>query len=61
MSEKRNGPATDVETPKTSRRITAQEVEARTTPDAPPTPPGAMEYDYTNFYFGAGEDAFALL
>ncbi len=23
--------------------------------------PGAMEYDYTNFYFGAGEDAFALL
>ncbi len=30
-------------------------------PDAPPSPPGAMEYDYTNFYFGAGEDAFALL
>jgi glycine C-acetyltransferase len=26
-----------------------------------PTPPSAMEYDYTNFYFGAGEDAFALL
>jgi glycine C-acetyltransferase len=23
--------------------------------------PAAMEYDYTNFYFGAGEDAFALL
>ncbi|MDH5589415.1 MAG: aminotransferase class I/II-fold pyridoxal phosphate-dependent enzyme [Gemmatimonadota bacterium] len=23
--------------------------------------PGAMQYDYTNFYFGAGEDAFALL
>jgi glycine C-acetyltransferase len=29
--------------------------------DAPPTAPGAMEYDYTNFYFGAGSDAFALL
>ena len=29
--------------------------------DAPPTEPGAMEYDYTNFYFGAGSDAFALL
>ncbi len=28
---------------------------------APPTPPGPMEYDYTNFYFGAGDDAFALL
>ncbi len=28
---------------------------------APPTVPGPMEYDYTNFYFGAGEDAFALL
>jgi glycine C-acetyltransferase len=25
------------------------------------TEPGAMEYDYTNFYFGAGSDAFALL
>jgi 8-amino-7-oxononanoate synthase len=23
--------------------------------------PGAMEYDYTNFYFGSGSDAFALL
>ncbi len=28
---------------------------------APPTAPGPMEYDYTNFYFGAGDDAFALL
>ena len=28
---------------------------------APPTVPGAMEYDYTNFYFGAGDDPFALL
>jgi glycine C-acetyltransferase len=27
----------------------------------PPSAPGALEYDYTNFYFGAGDDAFALL
>jgi glycine C-acetyltransferase len=26
-----------------------------------PTVPAAMEYDYTNFYFGAGNDPFALL
>ena len=32
-----------------------------TTVDAPPAVPGAMEYDYTNFYFGSGSDAFALL
>jgi len=31
------------------------------TVDAPPAVPGAMEYDYTNFYFGSGSDAFALL
>ncbi|MFQ5537360.1 MAG: aminotransferase class I/II-fold pyridoxal phosphate-dependent enzyme [Gemmatimonadota bacterium] len=29
--------------------------------DEHPIPPGAMEYDYTNFYFGAGDDPFALL
>jgi glycine C-acetyltransferase len=30
--------------------------------DAPrPAVPAAMEYDYTNFYFGAGDDPFALL
>ena len=29
--------------------------------DTPATVPGAMEYDYTNFYFGSGDDAFALL
>ena len=32
-----------------------------TTVDAPPAVPAAMEYDYTNFYFGSGSDAFALL
>ncbi|MBW3535823.1 MAG: hypothetical protein KY453_11515, partial [Gemmatimonadetes bacterium] len=26
-----------------------------------PGQPGALQYDYTNFYFGAGDDAFALL
>lgn len=31
------------------------------TPGAEPTIPAAVEYDYTNFYFGAGTDAFALL
>lgn len=30
-------------------------------PDTPPSTPGAMEYDYTNFYFGAGDDPFALM
>jgi len=30
-------------------------------PDTVPAQPAAMEYDYTNFYFGAGDDAFALL
>jgi 8-amino-7-oxononanoate synthase len=29
--------------------------------ESPPVVPGAMEYDYTNFYFGSGDDAFALL
>ena len=26
----------------------------------PPTVPEAMEYDYSNFYFGAGTDPFAI-
>ena len=30
-------------------------------PETQPSVPGAMEYDYTNFYFGAGEDPFALM
>ena len=29
--------------------------------DEQPRVPSALEYDYTNFYFGAGDDAFALL
>ena len=62
MSEQQNRNSTEVESPTPTSRITAdgtdQEVVMR---DAPPAAPGAMEYDYTNFYFGAGEDAFALL
>jgi len=45
-----------VETP-TTRRIDMTEPEA----EVEQSKPGALEYDYTNFYFGAGDDAFALL
>ncbi len=61
MSEQRRGSSTEVEAPKPPKRIAADGTVERSLPEAPPTPPGAMEYDYTNFYFGAGEDAFALL
>jgi glycine C-acetyltransferase len=40
-----------------SRRIEVEGDEGATLP----TVPAAMEYDYTNFYFGAGDDPFALL
>ena len=47
---------------KASSRITAESTpQEPMTTDTPPAAPGAMEYDYTNFYFGAGEDPFALL
>ena len=60
MSKPKNGTSTigsevDAKTP--SSRISMEENPV----DKPPTTPGAMEYDYTNFYFGAGSDAFALL
>jgi 8-amino-7-oxononanoate synthase len=62
MSDKRNGSSTDVETPAPPARLTASRPDPEpVTSEAPPAAPGAMEYDYTNFYFGAGEDAFALL
>jgi glycine C-acetyltransferase len=48
---------TDVETTPSTRRIPMDQNDVV----APPAAPGAMEYDYTNFYFGAGDDAFALL
>jgi glycine C-acetyltransferase len=61
MSEKPRGTSAEVETPKPPKRITSDGSVGASMPEAPPTPPGAMEYDYTNFYFGAGDDAFALL
>jgi len=61
MSEKERGTSTDVEAPKPQTRISADGTVSPSIPEAPPTPPGAMEYDYTNFYFGAGDDPFALL
>ena len=62
MSEQRNGNATDVENPKPANRVSAEgSATEELMPQSPPPAPGAMEYDYTNFYFGAGEDPFALL
>ncbi len=60
MSEQRDEASSGVETPKTTSRFGAA-AEGPTLPESAPSPPGAMEYDYTNFYFGAGDDAFALL
>jgi glycine C-acetyltransferase len=62
MSDERNGHGTKVDAPTKRNRITlddtSQDAEEA---DAPPTAPGAMEYDYTNFYFGAGDDPFDLI
>ncbi len=48
----------DVETPTSAARLGVTETDETS---AQPPVPSALEYDYTNFYFGAGEDAFALL
>jgi glycine C-acetyltransferase len=65
MSDKKNETTTSstgVEAAKPSSRITADgSQEEAVMADTVPAQPGAMEYDYTNFYFGAGDDAFALL
>ena len=45
----------DVESKQAPSRMGLDEVVAQR------SAPGALEYDYTNFYFGAGDDAFALL
>jgi glycine C-acetyltransferase len=42
------------------RRVDLVDVD-ETDVSARPAVPAAMEYDYTNFYFGAGDDPFALL
>lgn len=58
MSQSKNESSTasvDLQTPTEGSRISMDEAAAA------PSAPGAMEYDYTNFYFGAGNDAFALL
>ena len=47
----------EVESKAPLSRMGMEEADAQ----AKPAVPAAMEYDYTNFYFGAGEDAFALL
>ena len=58
MSEQRNGSATDVETQTPTKMVSAPE---HSMPETQPSAPGGMEYDYTNFYFGAGDDPFALM
>ncbi len=40
---------------------TDRRLDVESAPGAPAAAPAAMEYDYTNFYFGAGNDAFALI
>jgi glycine C-acetyltransferase len=62
MSQQRNGGSTGVEASKASKRISVDGESMETdTVEGSPAAPGAMEYDYTNFYFGAGDDPFALL
>jgi len=52
----------DAQATKPSSRITADgSPQEAVMPDTVPAQPAAMEYDYTNFYFGAGDDAFAML
>jgi glycine C-acetyltransferase len=51
-----------VETSRASKRISVDRKPPRVAPEVEGhAAPGAMEYDYTNFYFGAGDDPFALL
>ena len=51
-----------METAKSPDRLSTEGSAAESTmPESQPSVPGAMEYDYTNFYFGAGDDPFALM
>lgn len=62
MPEQTKGNAAEVEAPRAKNRVSTNAPSSEEMmPDAPPATPGALEYDYTNFYFGAGEDPFALL
>ena len=60
MSKSKDGSST-AEASTEARPATSRLPMEDSTVDAPPAVPGAMEYDYTNFYFGSGSDAFALL
>lgn len=62
MSETRSGQSTVEEGKETGppKRVDASDQEAHRATGVSAMP-GAMGYDYTNFYFGAGEDAFVLL
>lgn len=52
----KDSPSTAVESAPNTRGVDIENADHES-----PAVPGAMEYDYTNFYFGAGSDAFALL
>lgn len=58
MTESKKESAAVSEQPKTHAGTPRIDVDAT---EESPRIPAALEYDYTNFYFGAGDDAFALL
>ncbi len=58
MSQTRDESSGTTEATATSGRLGRQ---TRTNEATRAPTPEALEYDYTNFYFGAGDDAFALL
>jgi 8-amino-7-oxononanoate synthase len=60
MSEPKNESSTASEEAP-ARPATRRVDLGETTVDEQPRVPSALEYDYTNFYFGAGDDPFALL
>ena len=62
MSDQNNGRSTahTEEMAPPTPRIDGELENEYTEEDSAPPVPAAMEYDYTNFYFGAGDDPFAL-
>lgn len=56
-SKHESATSVDVDTRTAGRRVDVDGSEVTLAPSEP----GALDYDYTNFYFGAGDDAFALL
>lgn len=62
MKKESATPSAQAEAPPVQARISADGSPAEpAVAGEAPAQPAAMEYDYTNFYFGAGDDAFALL